>query len=182
MPTIITHAVAGAAIAQALAPCPLRGEITWIAAACAMLPDIDVLGLGLGIPYGDLFGHRGFTHSLLFAAVVALGVTSLLRNKAHLRDLLRVFVCIFAATASHGILDALTDGGLGVAFFSPFDRTRYFSPVRPIMVSPIGLNAFLTPRGIAVLASEITRVWPASIAVFLVARFVRCRGLLREID
>jgi inner membrane protein len=182
MPTIITHALAGAAIAQVLAPCPLRSEITWIAAACTMLPDIDVLGLGLGIPYGDLFGHRGFTHSLLFAAVVALCVTSLLRNKAHLRDLLRVFVCIFAATASHGILDALTNGGLGVAFFAPFDRTRYFFPVRPIMVSPIGVNAFLTPRGVSVLASEITWVWPPSIAVFLVGRFTRCRGSLREID
>jgi inner membrane protein len=156
MPTIITHAVAGAAIAQALAPCALRGEITWIAAACAMLPDIDVLGLGLGIPYDDLFGHRGFTHSLLFAAVVALCVTSLLRNKFHVRDLLQVFVCIFAATASHGVLDALTNGGLGVAFFAPFDRARYFFPVRPIMVSPIGVTAFLTQRGASVLASEIT--------------------------
>ncbi len=175
MPTIVTHAIAGAAIAQVLAPCSLRSEVTWIAAGCAMLPDADVLGFALGVPYDNLFGHRGFTHSFFFASLVALAVTGLLRRKIHGRDLLRVLVCIFAATASHGILDALTNGGLGVAFFAPFEDTRYFFPVRPILVSPIGLTAFLTPRGLAVLASEMMWVWPASICVFLWGRFARCR-------
>jgi hypothetical protein len=46
----------------------------------------------------------------------------------------------FLATASHGLLDAMTDGGLGVAFFSPFDKHRYFFPWTPIRVSPIGLT------------------------------------------
>jgi hypothetical protein len=32
-------------------------------------------------------------------------------------------------TASHGMLDAMTDGGLGVAFFAPFDNARYFFPM-----------------------------------------------------
>jgi inner membrane protein len=172
MPTIATHAIAGAAIAQALAPCSRRNEITWIAAACAMLPDIDVLGLGMGIPYGDLWGHRGFTHSVLFAGVVALVVTSILRSR---RDLMRVFICIFAATVSHGLLDAFTNGGLGVAFLAPFDLTRYFFSFRPIEVSPIGAAAFLTPRGLSVMLSEITWVWPPSIGLLLAARFVRCR-------
>ena len=174
--------MAGAAIAQALAPCPLRGELTWIAAVCAMLPDADVIGLSAGIPYGDLFGHRGFTHSLFFAGLVAVGVTSLKRNKAHVRDLIRVFICILVATASHGLLDALTNGGLGVAFFAPFDSARYFFPLRPILVSPIGLGAFLSRRGLSVLLSEMIWVWPPSIAVFLIARFTRCRGLLSEIQ
>jgi len=175
MPTILTHAIAGGAIAQALAPCSLKREVTWIAAACAMLPDADVLGFGVGVPYGDPFGHRGFTHSFFFAGLVALAVAGLLRSKVHGRDLLRVLVCIFAAIASHGILDAFTNGGLGVAFFAPFDQERYFFPVRPIMVSPIGLTAFLTKRGLSVLASEMARVWPASICVFLAAHFARCR-------
>ena len=43
---------------------------------------------------------------------------------------------LFLAIASHGLLDAFTDGGLGVAFFAPFDSTRYFFPVTPIEVSP----------------------------------------------
>ena len=63
-----------------------------------------------------------------------------------------------AVTASHGILDALTDGGLGIAFFSPFDTHRYFFPWRPIQVSPIG-PGFFSARGVRVLASELRWIW-----------------------
>jgi len=180
MPTILTHAVAGVAIAHALAPCPRRAEISWFAAGCAMLPDIDVLGLRLGIPYGDLFGHRGFTHSLLFAALVAATLTLLLRHKDLPSDL-RVLICLFVATASHGFLDAFTNGGLGVAFFAPFDLSRYFFPLRPILVSPLNLGAFLTHRGVLVLFSELKWVWMPSIALLAAARMYRCRppGLRR---
>lgn len=174
MPTILTHAVAGVAIAQALAPCERRAEISLFAAGCAMLPDADVLGFAFGIRYGDLAGHRGITHSLLFAALLAGTVTLLLRHK-DLRGDWRVFLTLFAAAASHGFLDAFTNGGLGVAFFSPFDRARYFFPWRPILVSPIGLGPFLTRRGLAVLLSEMKWVWMPSIAILLPARIWRCR-------
>ncbi len=140
-----------------------------------MLPDVDVLGLRFGVPYGELFGHRGVTHSLFFAGPAALVVTSLFQNKARVTELMQIFVCIFAATASHGMLDALTNGGLGVAFFVPFDPTRYFFPVRPILVSPIGVKAFLSQRGLSVLFSEMVWVWTSSFAVVFVARFTRCR-------
>jgi len=65
----------------------------------------------------------------------------------------------FVATASHGFLDAMTNGGLGVAFFSPFDNTRYFLPWRPIVVSPISVNRFFSERGLAVLQSELLWIW-----------------------
>jgi len=61
---------------------------------------------------------------------------------------------LFLTTASHGFLDAMTNGGLGIAFFSPFDPTRYFFPWKPILVSPIGLGRFLSQRGAAVLAAK----------------------------
>ncbi len=35
-----------------------------------MLPDADVLSFNFGVAYGNVFGHRGFTHSLVFAFVV----------------------------------------------------------------------------------------------------------------
>lgn len=37
-----------------------------------MLPDADVLSFKFGVAYGNVFGHRGFTHSLVFAFVVPL--------------------------------------------------------------------------------------------------------------
>jgi inner membrane protein len=74
-----------------------------------------------------------------------------------------LFSYFFAVTASHGVLDAMTDGGLGIAFFAPFDNTRYFFPFRPIKVSPIGL-AFLSARGLDVVWSELLWVCiPSSI-------------------
>lgn len=182
MPTILTHAVAGVAIAQALAPCERRGEISLFAAGCAMLPDIDVVGFQFGVHYGDLLGHRGLTHSLRFAALVAATVTLLLRHpdlKSDLKGDLRVLACLFAATASHGILDAFTNGGLGVAFLSPFDPARYFFWARPILVSPLSLSAFATRRGALVLESEMEWVWLPAFALLLAARLFRCRPRAR---
>jgi len=73
------------------------------------------------------------------------------------------------ATASRGFLDAMTDGGLGVAFFSPFDNHRYFFPWRPIRVSPIGIGRFFSPRGLDVLQSELLWIWlPAGLLALLV--------------
>ena len=53
----------------------------------------------------------------------------------------------------------MTNGGLGVAFFSPFDRTRYFFSWRPLEVSPISLTRFFSEWGGAVLRSEWRYVW-----------------------
>ncbi len=66
---------------------------------------------------------------------------------------------LFLATVLHGLLDALTDGGLGVAFFSPLDQTRYFFPVRPIHVSSMSMRDLLGPHGLTVLANEFLWVW-----------------------
>jgi len=75
-----------------------------------------------------------------------------------------MWMYFFLATASHGLLDALTDGGLGVAFFAPFDNHRYFLPWRPIHVSPIGAGRFFTHRGLEVLQSELLWIWlPAAL-------------------
>src|SRR5687767_780225 len=38
---------------------------------CAVFPDADVLAFPLGIPYESMWGHRGFTHSIFFAALLA---------------------------------------------------------------------------------------------------------------
>src|SRR4029453_11647098 len=52
--------------------------------ALAMLPDADVLPVALGIPDTGLFGHRGLTHTLLFALVVAVAA-ALMARRAGLR-------------------------------------------------------------------------------------------------
>ena len=118
MASVFTHAVAGAAVAQIIMG-RRPGRVEWLAAALAVLPDADVIGFQFGLSYGDMLGHRGLTHSLAFACAVAAIAAVFFHPRSF-----RLAACLAAAAASHGFLDALTDGGLGVAFFAPFDSTR----------------------------------------------------------
>ncbi len=137
-----------------------------LGAACAVAPDIDVIGFDYGIPYGHIFGHRGITHSLAFAALMASGLIATLFHEPVWRGRrLAIGVFLFLCGASHGFLDAMTNGGLGVAFFAPLDNRRYFLPLRPIEVSPIGTYGFFGPRGAAVLKTELAWVWLPCLAL-----------------
>ncbi len=127
-----------------------------IGIVCSILPDADVISFQLGIPYGSFWGHRGFTHSLVFACIVGILVVFIFyRKESSLKNKLALAFYFFICTASHGLLDGLTNGGLGVAFFAPFDNTRYFLPWQPIQVSPIGAESFFGERGIRVIKSEL---------------------------
>ena len=163
MPTILTHAVAALGLGAAFFGRKAPARILGLGAVCAALPDADVLGFPLGIQYGDVVGHRGLSHSLAFAAALATVVLPIARRKGDPEiGPAKLWAYLFTATASHGLLDAMTDGGLGIALLSPFDTTRYFFPFRPIEVSPIGVRRFLSERGLAVIASEMLWVWAPS--------------------
>src|SRR5215212_11972234 len=150
------------------------GTGVWLAGvACSMLPDADVVAFHFGVSYGDLLGHRGLTHSLLFAALISAAVLALFRNRAR-DERLRIGLFLLIATASHGLLDALTNGGLGVAFFAPLHDERFFFPVQPIEVSPIG-PAFFSARGLRVIQSELLWVWLPALAVASIALGWRLR-------
>jgi inner membrane protein len=71
------------------------------------------------------------------------------------------------------VLDAFTDGGLGVAFFSPFSDQRFFFPWRPIAVSPIGVTGFFNHRTWLVLRSELLWVVAPSVALLLLGTLMR---------
>lgn len=120
--------------------------------ALSMLPDADVIGMALGVPYDDPLGHRGASHSLLFAAVVGAGA-GLMAARFGL-PFVRACMIATVVLGSHAILDTFTDGGLGCALFWPFDVTRYFAPWRPIPVSPLGLE-YLSRYGAFVGATEL---------------------------
>jgi inner membrane protein len=173
MPSVFSHAVVASSLGAWYRPALLAR--VWIAGMlCSAIPDLDVIGFRFGIHYRDFLGHRGFTHSLAFAALLATLVSILfpLRD-AEARARYSVGTYLFFCTASHGVLDAMTNGGLGVAFFSPFDTRRYFFPWRPIQVAPIGMTRFFSAAGLAVLRSELLWVWLPSLAVALIAFAVR---------
>ncbi|MBX3272312.1 MAG: metal-dependent hydrolase [Sandaracinaceae bacterium] len=113
----------------------------------ALAPDLDVITFALGVPYEHALGHRGASHALLVALAGALAALAPSEHRA------RAGALGVIAVASHGLLDAATTGGLGVALLWPFDDARYFLPARPIPVAPIGAG-MLSRRGLYVLGVE----------------------------
>jgi len=174
MPTIMSHAIiplTAAVSINAVIPVSnsktkkaLPTSITITGMMLSMLPDADVVGFALGINYSDTWGHRGASHAILFAAIVAGMIVALLRPERWKL----MFVFLVFSMASHGLLDTLTNGGLGAALFWPFDETRYFAPFTPIEVSPIGRN-FFSERGLMTLWSELKWIWLPAFIIYAMA-------------
>lgn len=155
MPTIFTHAFSGWALSKGFfSNMPKRFRLFTI--LLPLLPDADVIAFRFGIPYEHVLGHRGITHSLFFAVVTGFLVGFLaFRNMGFTTGKMCLLALWFALlTASHGVLDAMTSGGKGIAFFAPFENSRYFFDFRPIRVSPIRIEVFLGKRGLLTLWSE----------------------------
>jgi len=119
----------------------------------SIAPDIDVLAFRFGIPYSAPFGHRGATHSIAFALVVG-AAAAILTYRQLGASLLKTALCCVLTVATHPLLDAMTDGGLGVALKWPLSNTRYFAPVRFIPVAPIGMR-FFSGYGLMVALTEL---------------------------
>ena len=167
MPTILTHVAVPLAWRAAKRRQPPDVRTMATSMGLAILPDADVLAFAVGVPYASALGHRGFTHSVAFALVTALLALVWLRPARGKR--LAVGTCLFLAAASHPLLDALTNGGLGVALFWPWSDTRWFAPWRPVAVSPIGAH-FFSARGVTVLLSEMLWIWLPLAVTALVVR------------
>ena len=167
MPSILSHAVASAGIKSFFRFRSSSVKLLALCAFCAMIPDADAIGFWMGIPYGNTFGHRVFTHSFCFAMLLAILIVLLFypKEKIFSRNGLLYLLCFFIAGSSHPVLDAMTSGGLGVAFFSPFSNARYFFPFRPIKVSPIGFRNFFSAWGWAVIKSELIVIWIPTFAL-----------------
>jgi inner membrane protein len=149
------HIAVGLAIGRLRAPNAtgrvLVANMLWYS-FLALLPDLDVVAFRLGVPYAAPFGHRGATHS--FAVAVTVGAMVAAVQISRRKTWAAPAIVATLVVSSHGLLDALTNGGLGVALFWPFTDPRYFWSWRPIPVSPIGRNV-LTLRGLAVATTEL---------------------------
>lgn len=167
MCTAFTHAFVAAGLGLAWFPRTRAWPIRWLAPVLAAAPDLDYGLHSYGVEYGDLWGHRGMTHSLLFAFVAALVVVLWPCRRCDALEDVRplggrwwsLLAFFFVVIASHGAIDAFTDGGLGIAFLSPFDPTRYFAPWTPVPVPNLGIAGMFTRYGLHVLLSEMAMIW-----------------------
>src|ERR1041384_923419 len=152
MPTVFSHAAIGFFAAKVPNGAgKSSSRMTVAAIILAAMPDADALFINI-VPYNSPFGHRGFTHSIFFAAVIGV-LSALLFSKAHWapeRSFWFLASLFTIATASHGFFDAMTDGGLGVAFFAP-----------------LSLAPLATARGVRVIYWELGLFWTFGLAAFI---------------
>jgi len=139
--------------------------------ALSLAPDLDVVAFRFGIPYSAPWGHRGAAHSifvaLVLASIAAVATRLTLEQVDGGQTRTRLWLLCAIVAVSHGLLDTLTDGGLGIALLWPLSNQRYFAPWTPIPVAPIGAR-MLTGRGLMVVMTEalqfapllIWAVWP----------------------
>jgi len=157
MPTVFSHAAVPVALGLGLGRACIPPRLLLAGVAVSVLPDLDSVAFRVGIPYQITLGHRGVTHSLVFGVAVALLGACAFRVLR--TGFGRAFWFLLLAAVSHGVLDAFTTGGYGIAFLWPWSATRYSAPLRVIEVAPLSLSRLLSPRGAAVLASELRWVW-----------------------
>ncbi len=166
MPTVFSHIAVPVAAAIGLGA---RRISPWALAAgmlAVVAPDFDGIAFKLGIAYGGMSGHRGFTHTLVFALL--LGLAGLALAPRWNMPRWAGYAWIALCTLSHPLLDMMTNGGAGIALLWPLDREHHFFAWRPIEVSPISLRRFLSWRGVQVILSELQFVWvPLLCAAFL---------------
>jgi inner membrane protein len=142
MPTILTHPAIPLTLGLGLGNTIVPGRLLAAGAVASIVPDLDVIALRFGVSYASEFGHRGFSHSLLFAVLVALVGAGAWRQFQ--TSYWRACCFLFIATASHGVLDAFTNGGFGVAFLWPWSHQRFFFGPQVLEVSPLTLSRFLS--------------------------------------
>lgn len=175
MASAFGHVAASIALTKASTLRPVSKRLWIFSIFSSIAPDLDSIGFKLGVPYDSMLGHRGLSHSLLFAFVWS-GLSAILffRNQG---VRLRVFLIICLSMLSHGVLDAMTSGGLGVGFFMPFKMERYFFSIRPIQVSPISIAKFFA-QSEKILANEA--LWIGLPCVFLVLMAAPIQNRLRK--
>ncbi len=177
MPSVFTHVFVAETLGKTFMHEKMPIRFWVLAALCSALPDIDILGFYMGVRYGSIFGHRGFFHSITFALLAGLLVVlaafpAVARFSKKWWGLLAFFSSIIL---SHGFLDSVTDKGLGVGFFIPFDNTRYHMLWRPVYASPMRISRFFSESGLRVLYNEILWIWVPMIAVYGLGGLLRKR-------
>jgi inner membrane protein len=130
--------------------------------ALALLPDSDLI-LGALMPGVGLFEHRGPSHSLVVAAVVAI-VAAFILTAAGQSHPGRWAGLVFVVVASHGLVDTLGQSDLGVQLLWPFSDARILAPwhilPNPALEHPLE-RAFVTP-----LVAEALLYLPAWLYAF----------------
>jgi inner membrane protein len=167
MPSILSHPAVPLAIGLGLGSRIISPRLLLAGVAASIVPDVDVYLEHVS----SAIGHRGLTHTLLFALCGGL-FAALISAWLH-ASRPAAFAFVSLATLSHPLLDMCTNGGSGIPLFWPLTHERFFMPWTPIEVSPLGVARFFSERGAEVLASEAVWVWAPAVVVAAVLLLFR---------
>ena len=171
MPTVFSHPAIALATTPILQGIKRKPLLVISGVLLTVFPDLDVVAFKFGIPYSHTFGHRGISHSILFAFIASILFT-FINKQARLDKNLLVWGYLFICGLSHGLLDAATNGGLGIGLFLPFSAKRFFFHYRPIEVSTLSISRFFNGQGGFVLQNEMLYLWLPALGLFLVFYFL----------
>ena len=178
MPSFLGHAVAGATLhALFLDGEPTSRRTRGMALFCALAPDLDWFMTFLKLSGRHVLNHRGVTHSLAAALLLALAVVLLAFRKEQRSS--RLVLCMGACALSHCLLDACTLGGVGVAIFVPLTKVRFVCAWQPIQVGPIPLNLALGWKFLAALWTEVLWIGLPAMVLLSTTRVLRFARSLR---
>jgi inner membrane protein len=121
----LTHIALGTCIGEAFFEKGFGKKAMIWGALAHSIPDIDFLASFWMDTPGALLAHRGFTHSILFAAII-IPIFSLVADKIHKpHNITFLKWVLFFSTAVflHLFLDAFNNYGIG--WFEPFSHYRF---------------------------------------------------------
>jgi membrane-bound metal-dependent hydrolase YbcI (DUF457 family) len=164
------HTAAGYLAYEMVRPAGVeRPKLLAAAVLLANAADLDfVPGVLLGHP---AVYHRGMTHTVL-AAVVVAALVALVVRVAGRRDASWVGAGMWAGTAygSHLLLDFFTTDAVppaGARFLWPFSDAYYLAPLTPlpeIIIDPTGRAAFLR----SIVAPHTAAIWASQVSLLVV--------------
>jgi len=172
MASVFGHAIAAIGLGKLFPKKAMTRKVYVLGAVSAMIPDLDVMAFKFGMEWDSMWSHRGFTHSVFFAVVWAILLLVVYHQSAERSTKYQLGGYYFLATISHGLLDAMTNGGNGITFFAPFIEERYFLPWRVIQVSPIGVENFFSEWGLEVLQSEFFYILLPSLIIGFIGQWL----------
>ncbi len=120
----ITHLALGACMGEAFAGKKLGKKAMLWGALAQSVPDVDFLAAFWSDTTSNLLAHRGFTHSLLFCALITPLLAFLAErwHRPHNISFTRWMMFFGVAIFFHVFIDAFNNYGVG--WFEPFSQKR----------------------------------------------------------
>jgi membrane-bound metal-dependent hydrolase YbcI (DUF457 family) len=154
----ITHSFTGAALSKYLQsrvkdPESIRASkrvLFWLLVGCANLPDADVLLGAFMDPITATQQHRGLSHSVLFAPILALLPAGIFYLLSKVKDLKVLWITSLVGIYLHILFDLITS--YGTQILQPFSDHRYSLDLM-FIIDPW----FTVPLGILLLMSKIKK-------------------------